>query len=86
MVVETLTVVANDAMEKAAIAPSRARSLRLLLGTSDASLFFHMSCRVDCDLTKNVRLLSPSIFGTGNRFRIGAVDPVSSRWEDCPAQ
>jgi hypothetical protein len=79
VVVETLTVVANDAMEKAAIAPSRARSLRLLLGTSDANRLFHMSSRVDCDLTKNVRLLSPSIVGTGNRSRILTFDPYPSR-------
>ena len=43
MVVDTLTVVAKDATEKAAMAATNNSILRFVLGTSDAMRFFHMS-------------------------------------------
>ena len=41
--VDTLTVVANEATEKAAMAATSKSILRFVLGTSDAMRFFHMS-------------------------------------------
>jgi hypothetical protein len=67
VVVETLTVVAKDAIENAAMAPRRARSLRLLLGTSDDSRFFHMSIVRTSDLAKNVDLVLPVAGKDGNK-------------------